>query len=75
MYIHFYSFVFPDDLSAFPYMAYSPLAQDIQFFKSDIFCNIHVPLGGWIAFWWKIKGSIARNGFFGNQDSPCVYAS
>ena len=59
----------PDDLHTFVDMSDATLAEDVQFFKTDVFSNIHVELGGGKAFWWQVESSIAGDGLFGDQDS------
>ena len=47
-----------------PDMPYSALAQDVEFFKTDLFCSVHIPLGCWETLRGHIEGSIAGYGFF-----------
>src|ERR1035437_2159567 len=48
-------------------VANAALTQNIEFFKSDIFGHIHIPLSCWKPFRRKIKCSITGNWFFRDQ--------
>jgi len=60
--------VFTDDLHAFTDMPYPPLAENINFFKSDRFGHVHVPLGSLKPLGGHIQCRIIIDRFLRDQD-------
>src|SRR5450759_1335857 len=56
--------------SALADMTYSPLAQNVEFFKANLFGSVHIPLGCWKPFWRHIESGIAGNRFFRDEYTP-----
>ena len=70
--INFYPFILGNNLNRLFNVSYSPLAQNIKFFKTQGLCHVHIPLCCWKPLWGKIEGSVAINWLFGNQNAAGV---
>ena len=75
MNIHLDATVLINDFGGILDVSDAALTQDVEFLEADVFCQIHVELGGGKTFWRHVEGGVGGDGFFGNQDAPRVDAA